>query len=181
MATDTLDYELQKVIRTLPGYDPFAQAGNCTFDEATARYVIDYVESCCTHVKGELAGTPLLLEPWEKALFANLYGWTRANETRRYREAFVFIPRGNAKTTLAAAIVNVHLFLDDEPGAELYSSAAEREQARLCFDVTAGMIRNESEMANRARLFKYSIVVGDKTYKALSAEAGSKHVARGLG
>ncbi len=175
MATDTPDYELQKLIRTLPGYDPFAQAGDCEFNENLARHVIRFVETCCTHVKGELAGTPLILEPWEKALFANLYGWKRPDGTRRYREAFVFIPRGNAKTTLGAAIVNIHLFLDDEPGAELYSSAAEREQARLCFDVTAGMIRNEPEMANRAKVFKYSIVVGDKSYKALSAEAGSKH------
>ena len=175
MATATIDYELQKVTRTLPGYDPFAQAGDCVFDEELAQYVIRFVETCCSHVKGELAGTRLILEPWEKALFANLYGWKHPNGLRRYREAFVFIPRGNAKTTLGAAVVNIHLFLDDEPGAELYSSAAEREQARLCFEVTAGMIRNEPEMNTRAKMFKYSIVAGDKTYKALSAEAGSKH------
>ncbi len=170
-----IDYELQKLIRMLPGYDPFAQAGDCYFDEKAAQYVIDFVEKCCTHVKGELAGTPLLLERWEKAFFANLYGWKRPDGMRRYREAFVFIARGNAKTTLGAAVVNIGLFLDDEPGAELYSAAAEREQARLCFEITAGMIRNEPEMLSRAEILKYAIVVGDKSYKALSAEAGTKH------
>ena len=62
MATATIDYELQKVTRTLPGYDPFAQAGDCVFDEELAQYVIRFVETCCSHVKGELAGTRLILD-----------------------------------------------------------------------------------------------------------------------
>ncbi len=177
---DKISPEMEKIIRVLPGYDPYAQVGSipggCWFDEDAARYVIEFVETCCTHVKGELAGTPLVLEPWEKSLFANAYGWKRkVGGTRRYREVFVFIPRGNAKTTLGAAFVCVGLYLDDEPGAELYSSASERDQARLCFDMTAGMIRNEPRMNAAAEILKYSIVVGDKSYKALSAEAGSKH------
>ncbi len=177
MSTDTLNFDLHKTIRLLPGYDPFAQAGDCTFDEETAEFVIDFVQSCCTHVKGERAGTPLLLEPWQKAVFANLYGWKRPDGTRRYREALVFIPRGNSKTTMAAALVCVGLYLDHEPGAEMYSSAAERDQARLCFEMVTGMIRNEPRMlsAPGVELNKYAIVVGDKSYKALSAASGSKH------
>lgn len=175
MTTSTLSYELQKTIRLLPGYDPFAQAGDCTFNEEAAGWAIGFVQECCTHVKGEKAGTPLLLEPWQQAIFANLYGWYRPDGLRRYREGFIFIARGNSKTTMAAAIVCCGLYVEDEPGAEIYSSAAEREQARLCFEIVTGMIRNERYMAERANLYKYSIVVGDKSYKAISAEAGSKH------
>lgn len=171
----TISLEMQKIIRSLPGYDPYAQAGDCWFDEEEALFKIEFVETCCTHIKGELAGTPLLLEIWEKAIFANLYGWKRPDGTRRYRETLIFIPRGNAKTTIGAAFICIGLYLDDEPGSEIYSSAAEREQARLCFDMTAGMIRNEPRMADMAEILKYSIIVGDKSYKALSAEAGSKH------
>lgn len=175
MATDVLSFDLQKTIRLIPGYDPFAQAGDCTFDEAAAQNVLDFVQECCTHVKGELAVRPLILEPWQQAIFANLWGWKRPDGTRRYREALIFIPRGNAKTTMAAAMINVGLYLDEEPGAELYSAASERDQARLCFEIVEGMICNEPLMADRAELFKYSITVGDKSYKALSAEAGTKH------
>lgn len=175
MSTEVLSYDLQKTIRLLPGYDPYAQAGDCRFDEETAAHVIEFVETCCTHVKGKLAGKPLKLEPWQKAIFANLYGWKRPDDTRRYREALVFIPRGNSKTTMAAAIICIGLFLDHEPGSELYSAAAERDQARLCFEVVTGMIRNEPEMESRAQLYKYSIVVEDRAYKALSAASGSKH------
>jgi len=175
VSTQTLSYDLQKIIRLLPGYDPFAQAGDCWFDEEAAAFHIGFVEDCCTHVKGKLAGKPLLLEPWEKAIFGNLAGWKRPDGTRRYREALIYIPRGNAKTTLAAAMICTGLYIDPEPGADLYSSAAEREQARLCFEIVTGMIRNEPFMEQRAELYKYSIVVGDKTYKAVSAEAGTKH------
>lgn len=166
---------LTETIRCLPGYDPYDQAGDCVFDEGCAQHVLGFVEACCTHVKGKLANTPLILEPWQQAIYANLWGWHNPDGSRRYREALVFIPRGNAKTTMAAAMVCIGLFLDDEPGSELYSSAAERDQARLCFDVVTGMIRNEPEMEQRAELFKYSISAEGKTYKALSAEAGSKH------
>ena len=175
MTTETLSYDLQKTIRLLPGYDPFAQAGDCWFDEEAAQQDIDFVQECCTHVKGEKAGTPLLLEPWQKAVFGNLGGWKRPDGTRRYREALIFIPRGNSKTTMAAALICLGLYRDPEPGADLYSSAAEREQARLCFEIVTGMIHNEPLMEERTELYKYSIVVDDKSYKAVSAEAGTKH------
>lgn len=175
MATDVLNYELQQIIRLIPGYDPFAQAGDCWFDEEAALRAIAFVEECCTHVKGELAGTPLILEDWQKAVFANLFGWKRPDGTRRYRETLIFIPRKNSKTTMAAAIVLLVLYTDGEPGADLYSAAAEREQARLCFEVVQGMIRNEPELNAHANLLRYSTEVGDGVYRAISAEAGTKH------
>ena len=166
---------LDEIIQLIPGYDPVATAGDCVFDVEAALRAIGFVEECCTHVKGEKAGTLLLLEDWQKAIFANLCGWKRPDGTRRYRESLIYVPRGNSKTTMAAAIVNLVLFTDGEPGAELYSAAAEREQARLCFDIVTGMIRNEPEMEKRATLMKYAIVHDDSSYKALSSEAGSKH------
>lgn len=175
MTTDVLSFELANTIRTLPGYDPFDQAGECWFDDEAAQNAIDFVQECCTHVKGELAGSPFMLEDWQKAVFANLFGWKRPDGTRRYRETLIFIPRKNGKTILAAALTLLVLYTDGEPGCEAYSSAAEREQARLCFEIVQGMIRNEPELTKHAKVYKYSILVGDGSYKALSAEAGSKH------
>jgi phage terminase large subunit-like protein len=163
------------ILMQLPGYDPFEQAGDCTFDEAEAWRRIQFVELGCTHIKGELAGKAIVLEPWQKSLHANLFGWKRQNRKRRYRECFVYVPRGNAKTTNAATIVLSVMCLDQEAGAECYSSAAEREQARLCFECVEGMIRNQPALEQRFNLFKYSIVCGDNSYKAISADAKSKH------
>lgn len=159
----------------LPGYDPFLQSEGFHFDQAEADRRIRFVEAGCTHVKGKLAGKPIELEPWQKSLHANLFGWKNTHGDRRFREAFIYVPRGNAKTTNAATLVLSCMCLDNEPGAECYSSAAEREQARLCFECVEGMIRNRPELERLFEIFKYSIVRGDNSYKAISADAKSKH------
>jgi phage terminase large subunit-like protein len=172
----TIPIEIERLARLVPGYDPFANAIGYYLDHAAAKDAVDFVERCCTHIKGKWSGEKLLLEDWQKAIIVNLFGWKRdADGSRRYREVLVFIPRKNGKTLMAAAIVCLVLFTDGEAGAECYSSAAEREQARLCFEVVQGMIRNNPLMKKRAELFKFSVVVGSSSYKALSAEAGTKH------
>lgn len=173
---DTIPIDIERLARLVPGYDPFANAAGYYLDHQAARDAIEFIETFCTHVKGKWAGKPLLLEDWQKAIFVNLFGWKReADGMRRYREVLIFIPRKNGKTLLAAALTCLVLFTDGEPGAECYSTAAERDQARLCFEVVQSMIRNCPEMNERAKLFKFSVVVGSSSYKALSAEAGTKH------
>lgn len=163
------------LLRQIPGYDPYATAGGCRFDDQAARRALDFFPRFLTHVKGALARQPFILEPWQQAIIANLFGWKRPDGTRRYREAFVFVPRKNGKSILIAGIVNLFLFTDNEPGAEVYSAAAEREQARLVFEMARGMIENSPELLKRASLYKYSIVVGSGSYKAISADAHTKH------
>ena len=172
LTAELLDSSLYEI----PGYDPREQGEGCEYSQPHADAAVEFIETLCTHVKGEWAGTKMLLENWQKAIIENLFGWRRkSNGTRRYRECLVYIPRKNGKTILAAAIVNYMLFYDDEPGAEIYSSAAERDQARLCFDVTKGMIVNSRSLSDAAEVFKYAITSGDKSYKAISAEASTKH------
>jgi phage terminase large subunit-like protein len=172
---EVLNLDLQRIIRFIPGYDPYAQAGSCHFDEQSAAFAIDFVQECCRHVKGPKGGETIVLEPWQKAIFANLWGWKRRDGMRRYRECLVYVPRGNSKSTMAACFVCLDIFTDEEAGAELYSSAAEREQARLVFEIVTGMIHQEAELEKRAEVYKYSVVVGDRSYKAISADAGTKH------
>lgn len=169
------NFNIARLISQVPGYDPYKTAGDCWFDEDSACDAIDFIEQCCTHVKGDLAKSPLILENWQKAIIGNLFGWKRPDGSRRYREAFIFIPRKNGKTLLAASIVNLVLYTDAEPGGELYSAASESDQSKLCFDVVEKMIRNEPEMDRRAKIFKYSISVGSNVYKWLSSTVGSKH------
>jgi phage terminase large subunit-like protein len=174
---------LAKIIQAIPGYDPVATAGDCTFDEQTARRALDFFSACITHVKGELAGKPFNLELWQQAIVANIFGWMTKNDkgewVRRYKEVFVFVPRKNGKSTLAAGIVLLVMFVDDEPGAELYSAAADREQAMLVFDQAKGMVLNEPEFDKRVKIYAAakSIVYESRgtSYKAISAEANTKH------
>lgn len=173
--TKTLSYDLQRVIRQIPGYDPFRDAGDCWFDEQAAQNAIDFFWECLTFSAGAKGGEPFLLEIWQKAVIANLFGWKRPDGTRRYRYCLIFVPRKNGKSELGAGIVCLLLFTDGEPGAQIYSAASQRDQTRYVFDPVQKMIQAEPELASRADPFKYSVVVGDGTYRAICAEATSTH------
>ncbi len=111
----------------------------------------------------------------------NLFGWMRESDgLRRYREAFIFIPRKNGKTELAAAIALCVMFIDDEQGAEIYSAAADREQAALVFNAAKTMINQMPSFAKHAKVWRNAITRmrnGNpiSSYKAISAEANTKH------
>jgi len=175
--TLTISAEWVEIIQGIPGYDAIATAGDCYFDESAAQMALNFFPECLTHVKGELAGEPFELEPWETSFIANLFGWKRPDGSRRYREALLYIPRKNGKTTLAGGLVNLVLFCDKEPGAEIYSAAADRYQAALVFQQAAGMVRQEPELNKRAHVYTKAITMKDHSgsYMTISSEAHTKH------
>jgi len=175
--TTAADIDLREIIQLIPGYDPVATAGDCVFDEGAAGLALDFFSECLKHCKGAMAGKAFILQPWEQAVVANLFGWKRPDGTRRYREGLVYVPRKNGKTTLAAGIVLFVLFCDGEPGAEIYSAAAEREQASLVFDQAAGMVRQDEDLFARATIYRKAIALKDHSgsYKPISADAHTKH------
>lgn len=173
-------HDVEALSRKVPGYDPWETSGDCTFDVARAEQVLDFCRECLKFTEGKRATKPVELEPWQSAILVNLYGWIRPDGSRRYREAFVFVPRKNGKTVLGAVLILTEMFLQNEPGAQLYSAAAEREQAGLAFRHAAAMIRQEPELEARCEI-KPSLKVIERSdgewamYKALSADANTKH------
>lgn len=149
------------------------------FDEKAANKVIDFIERFITHVKGENAGKPLLLEDWQKDdIIRPLFGWKdKLTGLRKYRTLYVEIPRKNAKSTLTAGMGLYLLAADGEPGAEIYSAAADRGQAGIIFDVASRMVEQKRALKNRLGVFRNSIT-HEKTgsfYKVISAESSTKH------
>lgn len=101
-----------------------------SLDADAAQRAIDFF-GFLHHSKGEWAGTPMRLEPWQQFLLAVLFGWKRADGTRRFRESYNCIARKNGKSSLAAG-VGLYLFVaDGEPGAEVYAAATKRDQAKI--------------------------------------------------
>ena len=87
------------------------------------------------HYKGNMAGEPFALEPWQKFFAANVLGWHRKEtRKRRFTSADLLVPRKNGKTALAASLADFLLLLDGEPGAEIYTAAVDKAQAKICFD-----------------------------------------------
>ncbi|ELW8211804.1 terminase large subunit domain-containing protein, partial [Yersinia enterocolitica] len=87
-----------------------------TFDSAIVDRFIAF-SHLCPHVKGPLRGQPIVLEPWQQFAFACLFGFkVAATGRRKYRSAYIQVPRKNAKSTVAAILAN--WFLVMEPGQQ---------------------------------------------------------------
>jgi phage terminase large subunit-like protein len=148
------------------------------FDEEAAERVCQFFEAYLVHTKGRWAGTPFRLEEWQREeIIRPLFGWTRRDGTRKYREAYIEIPRKNGKSTLVSGIALYLLFGDGEPGAEIYSAAADRDQASIVHGQAKDMVEASKQLVKRCEVFKRSIVIYKtrSAYKVLSAEAYTKH------
>jgi phage terminase large subunit-like protein len=133
-----------------------------------------------THTKGPFAGQTFKLRPWqEKQIIRPLFSVNKATGLRQYRTCLLMMPRKNGKTELCAALAIDGLLFDNEIGAEVYSAANDKDQAALCFNVAAQMIRNDAELYDACEIIdSQKRIVHRKSgsvYRAISAEAYTKH------
>lgn len=147
------------------------------FDERAAARPIDFIRNL-PHIKGEWAGRSIELEPWQQFFLWNLFGFRRAaTGYRRFREAYLEVARKNGKTTLLAGIGCYMLFADGEAGAEVYSCATTRDQARECFGAAQEMVRR-CTLSRRAKIFRsaggsISYEANGSIFKPLSSDANT--------
>jgi phage terminase large subunit-like protein len=157
-----------------------AQAGVAsfpfTFDMALAERYCKFIE-LLPHVKGKKwAGTPIKLEPWQCFTMVCVFGWiNKITGYRRFKTVYEEVPRKNAKTTKLAGIGLALLTIDEEPGAEIYSAATTRDQAKICFDTANTMAQKEPHFRKRfgVECLTHSIFVRNTNSKfnAVSADA----------
>ena len=111
------------------------------FDPKDAEFVIGIIEKTFVHAQGEkldgtpLRGTPFLLEPFHKFQVYNLLGfYHKGTKIRRFKEAFIFIPRKNIKTSFAAALAWALGLLERKSGSKVYITAAALKQSLESFN-----------------------------------------------
>jgi phage terminase large subunit-like protein len=133
-----------------------------------------FFEKLFTHAKGELGGKPFALERWQKQYVRSLF--EERDGKRVVRTSLLALPRKNGKSSLCAGIA-LRLLMEQEPGCEVYSCAASRDQARLVFDMARIAVEQSPLLSQHLKVYR-SAIVREKThatYKALSAEAGIQH------
>lgn len=148
------------------------------YDAEAAERVIKFFR-LLRHTKGQWAGQPFELLDWQReCIIKPLFGMKRRKDsTRKYRIAYIEIPRKNGKSTLSSGLALYLLMADGEYGAEIYSAAGDREQASIVFNDAKTMLESSPELAKRAEIYKRAIYIPatNSTYKVLSAEAYTKH------
>lgn len=127
------------------------------FSSEHALHIIDFIERFFVHIKGPLAGQPILLDPWQKFWTAVLYGWRRADGYRRFTRAYEEVARKNGKSTWKGPQGMYLLAMDGEIGAEVYAVATTREQAKTvfkpAFDNVSKWCRKSPRLAKSFKVF----------------------------
>lgn len=117
------------------------------FDEAVGNHAIEFMETFCKHYQGELAGTTVKLELFQKAFIQALFGWLeKATHLRRYREYFFEVTRKHGKSFLSGCIAVYMLTADGEDGAEVYSAATKLDQAKVVYNVAKNIVDQSDDL-----------------------------------
>lgn len=128
--------------------DQIHHPGRYVFDERRANRPIEFIERFCKQSKGEFAGHPLTLELFQKAFISALFGFVdKETGCRKYRETLFYVARKNGKTVMLAGIALYMLMADGERGAEVYTVATKRDQAKICFEECLNMVSQSNELA----------------------------------
>lgn len=145
------------------------------FDEKEAKKAMASF-ALLKHYKGEWAGRELELEDWQCFIVWCLFGWYRVGGVRRFNYATVEVARKNGKTTFAAGIALYMMVLDGESGAEVYSAAVDRDQAKICWDAAKQMVEKSGALGKYLTTYTTSIVMMStaSSFKPLSRDSGNK-------
>jgi phage terminase large subunit-like protein len=159
--------------------DEAAVDAGCTFDVARADRVRYFFSRFLRHSKGQFAGRKFELLPWQwEQVVAPLYGWRRPDGSRRFRRFGIAVPKKNGKSTLLSGLSLYHLLGDGEPGPEVYSAGASRDQAAIIYAEAANMAEASDALAARldVRRSGKRIVYpgGAGVFQALSADVPTK-------
>lgn len=156
--------------------------GRYYFDPVAADRAVQFFEKRLVHVKGEWAGKPIYLQPWQKEeIIRPLFGWKHAKGElkgyRRFHRLWLELPKKNGKSALASGLGLLLTIYDQEAGAEVYSAAADEKQARIVYGDAVKMLRASKALLRFAVPGLKAITVArtGSFFVAVSSEAYSKH------
>lgn len=117
------------------------------------------------HSKGKWAGKIFDLEDWEQFIIWVIFGWHNKDKTRRFNYAYVEMAKKNGKTTFAAGIGLVLLVADGEAGAEVYTAANSRNQAKYCFNEAKNMVNSSPALNKIITVYQHNLHITSSASK----------------
>lgn len=138
-------------------------------------HIIEFAENFCRHSKGKYGGKPVLLELWEKAMLAAIFGFIDIEGNRKYREAILIVGKKNGKSLLASIVGLYMLMADGEAGAECYAVATKRDQAKIIWLEAKRMIAKSPALSKRTRCLVGEIDADfcDGVFKPLASDSNT--------
>lgn len=146
------------------------------YSEKRANHVIEFIEKYCKHSKGKMGGKPFILELWQKAMLAALFGFVhKIDGTRKYRELVFIVARKNGKSALGSAIALYMLVADGEAGPEIVSAATKRDQAKIIWLESKRMVKKSPVLRKRVRTLVAELIsdFNDGSFRPLSSDSNT--------
>ena len=148
------------------------------YDEAKAERAVRFIEML-PHTKGEWEGQRFFLLPWQTRIIKDVFGIVKEDGMRQFRTVYIEIPKKMGKSELAAAITLYLLFADNEPAAEVFSAAADRQQAGIVYEVARRMVEMTPALLKRSKIMAATKRIVNYTnagyYQVVSADVSNKH------
>ena len=148
------------------------------YDKQKADYAVSFIE-CLSHTKGDFYNKPFKLLGWQKQIIRDLFGVIKPNGYRQFNTAYIECPKKQGKTELAAAVALLMTCGDGEQRAEVFSAAADRQEASIIFMVAKDMVQLCPALASRCKIMESQKRIIYKPtnsfYQVLSADAKTKH------
>jgi phage terminase large subunit-like protein len=144
------------------------------FDVDEAEIALRFYPATLKHSKGKWGKHPFVLEPWQKFIVWNLFGWKKeSNSKRRFNISYAEVGRKNGKSTFVAGTGLKCLVLDGEPGAEIYSAATKMDQAKIIHTEAVRMVRKSPDLKKYLQIYTNNIVMPstESKYEPLGADA----------
>ena len=164
----------KKWIRTKA--DKKAVKDGCYFDVDAAERVVEFFKLALHHSKGKWAGMPFIMADWEKFdITYPVFGWMRPNGTRRFRVAYIEVPKKQGKSTYGSGCGLYLLVGDNEQGAEVYTAATKRDQAAIIHGEAVRMVKASPNLYKRLKLNEttktISYLATQSKYAALASDS----------
>lgn len=144
------------------------------YNDKKAQFVIDFIQTFCRHSKGKWGGKPVILELWQKAATAALFGFVnKETGLREYRQMVLIVGRKNGKSTWATCLGLYLLIADGEAGPEIYSAATKKDQAKIIWNEAKRMIMKSPLLKKKAKCLVSSIrtAFNEGTFEPLGSDS----------
>ncbi|MBA4837754.1 terminase large subunit, partial [Thermoactinomyces intermedius] len=146
------------------------------YNPKRANHAIEFIENFCKHSKGKMGGKPFILELWQKAMIAALFGFVhKIDQTRKYRELLFIVARKNGKSALGSAIALYMLVADGEAGPEVVSAATKKDQAKIIWLESKRMVKKSPVLSKRIRTLVAELIsdFNDGSFRPLSSDSNT--------
>ena len=156
--------------------DEEALRAGCYYDPARAAHVEEFARRYIRNTLGRWAGEPFAFLPWQRdQIIRPLFGWVRPDGRRRFRYAFVFVPKKNGKSALCSLLALYTLVADGEPRAEVYATAVDRQQAAIVYAESREMVKASPTLRDRIEVIESTktLLYRGSFFRALSGEDDS--------